>query len=147
MWHLIPDINEIAIEVSSRSITLKMPKNETDIQFIRALKFVRWDNAQFRWVIPNYGKALELIKNYFNTRITRIETRDLEQPKAIPNVIPTQIITDLPKIDSNNLQEYRAFQTLDGAKKVQRIDGKDLRNGDHRFPAVYQTQAKYRSDQ
>jgi len=101
--------NEIVIEVSSKSIVLKMPKNDTDIQFIRTFQYVRWDNAHFRWVVPNYGKNLELIKNYFNTRISRIETRITEQPKAGPNLVSTVMVTDLPRIDSESLQEIERF--------------------------------------
>jgi len=102
--------DEITITVSGKSLILKMPKNETDIQFVRTFNYVRWDNRQFSWVIPNYGKNLELLKNYFNTRISRIETRLLEQPKATPNFSTTQIITDLPKIDSENLREIGRFK-------------------------------------
>lgn len=102
--------DEIAIEVSGKSLIIKMPKNETDIQFVRTFNYVRWDNRQFRWVIPNYGKNLELIKNYFNTRISRIETRIIEQPKAVPNFSTAQIITDLPKIDFESLREIEWFK-------------------------------------
>ncbi|MEI7526569.1 MAG: phage integrase N-terminal SAM-like domain-containing protein, partial [Mariniphaga sp.] len=102
--------DEINIEISGKSLILRMPKNETDIQFVRTFKYVRWDNRQFRWVIPNYGKNLELIKNYFNTRISRIETRILEQPKAIPIFSTAQIMTDLPKIDSESLGEIERFK-------------------------------------
>jgi len=103
------DKNEIAIELSGKSIFLKMPKNETDIQFIRTFQYVRWDNAHFKWVVPLYGKNLELIKNYFNTRITRIETVIPEQPKAIPRFASTIMVTDLPRIDSESLQEINRF--------------------------------------
>lgn len=104
------NINEITIVLSGKSIFLKMPKNETDIQFIRTFQYVRWDNVHFRWVVPNYGKNPELIKNYFNTRITRIETRIPEQPKAIPHFTSSIIVTDLPKIDSESLQEIERFK-------------------------------------
>jgi len=104
------DKNEIAIEVSNKSIILKMPKDETDIQFIRTFKFVRWDKAQFRWVIPNYGKNLDLIKNYFNTRVTRIENRLLEKTKSILIVVPHETVSDLPQIDSGSLQEIEWFK-------------------------------------
>ncbi len=99
----------ISIEITEKQIIIKLPKNETDIQFIRTFKYVRWDNGHFKWVVPNYGKNLELIKNYFNTRITRIETRIPEQSKAIPRFAPTIIVTDLPKIDSESLQEIERF--------------------------------------
>lgn len=35
----ISGMNEIAIDVLDKSIILKMPKNETDIQFVRTFKF------------------------------------------------------------------------------------------------------------
>lgn len=101
--------HEIVIELSGKSIFLKMPKNEADIQFIRTFLYVRWDNTHFKWVVPSYGKNLELIKNYFNTRITRIETRIPEQPKAIPH-FATTMVTDLPRIDSESLQEIERFK-------------------------------------
>ena len=104
------DKNEIAIEVSNKSIILKMPKDETDIQFIRTFKFVKWDKAQFRWVIPNYGKNLDLIKNYFNTRVTRIENRLLEKTKSILIIVPYETVSDLPQIDSGSLQEIERFK-------------------------------------
>jgi integrase/recombinase XerD len=106
----IPDMNEIVIEFSSKSIVLKMPKNETDIQFVRTFKYVRWDKARYRWVIPNFGQNLELIKNYFNTRITRIENVVIEQVKAITVIIPTSIITDLPPINTERLPELKRFK-------------------------------------
>ena len=102
--------DEIMITVSGKILILKMPKNETDIQFVRTFKYVRWDSRQFRWVIPNYGKNLELLKNYFNTRISRIETILLEPPKTIPNFSTAIFINDLPKIDSESLQEIERFK-------------------------------------
>lgn len=106
----ITNKNEIAIELSGKSIFLKMPKNETDIQFVRTFQYVRWDNAHFKWMVPNYGKNLELIKNYFNTRITRIETRIPEPSKIITSFASTAMATDLPKIDSESLQEIERFK-------------------------------------
>lgn len=102
--------DEIVLEISSKSIFVKMPKNDTDIQFVRTFKFVRWDNAQFRWVIPTYGINLELIKNYFNSRITRTETRLFEQPKVIPHFSSNQIVTVLPVLDGRSLQEIEKFK-------------------------------------
>lgn len=102
--------DEITITVSGKYLIIKMPKNETDIQFVRTFEYVRWDNRQYRWVIPNYGKNLELLKNYFNTRISRIETIQSEQPKAIPNFSTAIVINDLPKIDSGGLREIERFK-------------------------------------
>ena len=45
--------DDIMITVSGKCLIIKMPKTETDIQFVRTFKYVRWVNRQFRWVIPN----------------------------------------------------------------------------------------------
>ena len=63
-------LNEIKIEVFERRIFLKIPKNEPDISFIRKIQFVKWDSKWFHWVIPNYPGNLDLLKIYFNGRIT-----------------------------------------------------------------------------
>lgn len=63
--------NDIYIDVIGRKILLKMPKNETDVHFVRSLRFSRWDNTQFCWVIPNFPVHIALLKDYFKDRITR----------------------------------------------------------------------------
>jgi integrase/recombinase XerD len=74
--------NKIRIEVSGRRIFLKMPKNDTDVQFIHAIKYSKWDKAGFIWIIPNYGKNLEIIKDYFGNLADKIlihETYDISR--------------------------------------------------------------------
>jgi len=74
------DWNKIIIEVSGRRIFIKMPKNDADIQFIRAINYARWDKSGFIWIIPNYGKNLDSITNYFGNRAHKIvihETPDI----------------------------------------------------------------------
>lgn len=107
------DKSEIVVVVSGKTITLKMPKNETDIQFVRTFKYVRWDNSHFTWIIPNYRQNLELLKNYFNSRITSIKTIPVqtafEQSRIDAIAHPDEIVTNLPKIDSESLQEIEQF--------------------------------------
>jgi site-specific recombinase XerD len=64
--------SDIVIEVTAKSIFIKMPKNDTDIQFVRSFKFTRWDSASYIWKIPNFGRNLEMIKSYFAERATDI---------------------------------------------------------------------------
>ena len=61
---------EIKLEVFERKILLKIPKNEQDIAFIRKINYSKWDSTWFHWVIPNFPGNLEIIKTYFNDRIT-----------------------------------------------------------------------------
>jgi site-specific recombinase XerD len=54
-----------------------MKKDEEDIEFIKSIKFNRWNNNQFYWEISNYSGTLEKVKNYFKGRIKSItETQD-----------------------------------------------------------------------
>lgn len=64
----------VFIDVFQRSINIKFPKNDIDIQFIRSFRYFRWNKAQFCWVIPNYGKNLELIKDYFGMRVLQLNS-------------------------------------------------------------------------
>lgn len=64
------NFQEIKLEVFERKILLKIPKNEQDIAFIRKITYSKWDSTFFHWIIPNFPGNLELIKAYFNERIT-----------------------------------------------------------------------------
>ena len=101
---------DVQIIINSKRIALKMPKNETDIQFVRTFKYVRWDKVQYLWIIPNYGNNLELLKNYFNQRISNIEHISPlpEKPKVEYNNLPP--ITELPALDVHNLEEIARFK-------------------------------------
>lgn len=64
-----PVSSGIHIEVYPKQIILRMPKNDTDIQFVRSFRYVRWDKTQYSWIIPNYSKNIDLLRNYFDKRI------------------------------------------------------------------------------
>ncbi|QQS29235.1 MAG: tyrosine-type recombinase/integrase [Sphingobacteriales bacterium] len=67
-----PYISSVLVEVAGRKIIIKLPKNELDTKFILALRFSKWDKVQKVWIIPNYSNNLELIKEYFKDRISKI---------------------------------------------------------------------------
>jgi integrase/recombinase XerD len=69
----------IHMEVYAKQILLKMPKNDTDIQFVRSFKYVRWDRDRFCWIIPNYHKNVDLLKNYFDKRIETMKIHEQQQ--------------------------------------------------------------------
>lgn len=103
-------VSDIEIEVFEKRIFVKMPKNETDIQFIRSFQFARWDKSSYKWVIPNFSKNLELLKNYFGNRIDRIDqiSKPLQQTFA-PQVL-SEPIKDLPLLDKKNELEIANFK-------------------------------------
>ncbi len=43
-----------------------------DLDFVRSLRYSRWNTGNYRWEIPNYPGNLDKIKRYFGDRITRI---------------------------------------------------------------------------
>ena len=63
----------IEIRVIGRKILLKIPKNEQDIQFIRSIRYVRWNQSGFHWEIPHYPGNLERITSYFGDRVDSLE--------------------------------------------------------------------------
>lgn len=103
------ETSNIEITVSGKRIVIKMPKNETDSHFIRTFKYVRWENRQYVWIIPNYGRNLDLLKNYFGERICGIETIVAPPPKPIPSFDKSEVIADLPYLDDACEQEILTF--------------------------------------
>ena len=59
---------EVNITVTAKRLFIKIQKNETDTQYLKSFKYVQWDNNNRQWIIPNYGRNLELIKSYFQNR-------------------------------------------------------------------------------
>ena len=68
---------DIKISFTTKRIFVQLPKNETDTQFLTSFRYVHWDNNNRQWIIPNYGKNLELLKSYFQNRtVTLSELHD-----------------------------------------------------------------------
>jgi integrase/recombinase XerD len=101
---------EIVVEVSPKSIYIKMPKNEADIEFIRTFRYVRWDNSALKWVIPDYGQNLEMVKQHFGNRLSRIEIRVPDEPEDYPVAALSEVISPLPEMDEENRQEVEHFR-------------------------------------
>jgi integrase/recombinase XerD len=70
----------ICIEIAEKQIIIRLPKNETDIQFIRSFKFARWNNSQFYWTVPNFGKNADKLRSYFAGRNVEI----IEHEPTVP---------------------------------------------------------------
>lgn len=101
---------EIIITYTAKQITIKIPKNEVDIQFIRTFNYVRWDKSNYCWIMPNYGKNLELLKNYFGERITKLEYKDEEVKKILSVASHPPYIGELPELDTQSLKEIAQFK-------------------------------------
>ena len=102
--------NEISIEISEKRLMIKMAKNETDIQFIRTFKYARWDNLQYKWIVPNYANNLELLKNYFNARIAQINTIATVARSSEIIDVNVPVISVLPELDDTTKTEIAQFK-------------------------------------
>ncbi|MBS4057514.1 MAG: site-specific integrase [Bacteroidales bacterium] len=60
---------DVEIVVIDRKIRIKLPKNEADIAFIRGLRYSRWLRNDFCWEVPDYPGNIDLISDYFGSRI------------------------------------------------------------------------------
>ena len=114
---------EIKIEVFERRIFLKIPKNETDIAFIRKIQFVHWDKNWFHWVIPNYPGNLTLLKTYFDGRIDSLiehQSEVLEIKQLDEEIIKKREDVLLIKTKNNRLKIVFGFnqKLLQTIKKI-----------------------------
>ncbi len=71
--------NTILIEVIGRKILVQVAKDETDIAFLRSLKYSRWNNKNFCWEVPNYPGNLDIITKYFENRISEIIVHEQQE--------------------------------------------------------------------
>lgn len=78
---------QIFIDISSRHIYIKVPKNENDILFLRSFQHARWDAIHFCWIIQNYGTNKNKILQHFADRNPQVsesqpinETDSTNQP-------------------------------------------------------------------
>jgi site-specific recombinase XerD len=106
----------ISISIYPKIIEIKMPKDETDIQFVRSFKFAKWKNDQFCWTVPNYGRNVDLLKSYFSKKNAQIEEHHIVESQPTikeENPSPTFTKNDFLVINNVNrtLRMYFKFNT------------------------------------
>ena len=77
---VVPRLESITIEITDKQIIIKLPKNETDTQFIRSFKYFRWNKSMYCWIVPNYRDNIDKLKSYFakrNVEITEHKTTEI----------------------------------------------------------------------
>jgi hypothetical protein len=106
---LTPFLQGVELHVVGKRIQIKLPKDETDIKFLRTFNYIRWNKSEYHWVVPNYGKNLELLQNYFAGRITLLEFRKEPESKPAPVFQKTEPITALAPLTAENRHETALF--------------------------------------
>lgn len=102
--------NEISIEVTAKSIFLKMPKSQADIRFIHSLNYAKWDYSAYRWIIPGSDENLAALKAHFRERIEHITYNNRELPQGAMDRMPERLIVDLPELAPEAKQEIAKFK-------------------------------------
>jgi len=100
---------DIDVLVTRTLITIVLPKNEADIQFLRTFKYAKWDYDNFCWVLPNYVNNVERLKKYFGNRDICISEQ--EQNRVSNIKLPEFARTDLLIINElhRNLKVYFVY--------------------------------------
>jgi site-specific recombinase XerD len=111
---------EINICITAKRIFVQLPKNDTDTQFLSSFRYVHWDNTNRQWIIPNYGKNLELIKNYFRTRRIAISKQHDEKIVETKQTIIEANILKTENIQNRILRIYFVYNRslIDKIKKI-----------------------------
>jgi integrase/recombinase XerD len=105
-----PKVTSVEIVIEGKQIQLKLQKDEVDIQFIRTFQYVRWNKTDYHWIIPNYGKNLELLQNYFGERITHLEFKLAPKPPDISGLKTLKPVLVLPGLSEENIREIESFR-------------------------------------
>jgi len=91
-----PEKRQVGIDIiiTRTLITIALPKNEADIQFLRTFKYAKWDYDNFCWVLPNYGNNVERLKKYFGNRDIRISEQEQNRVSNIklPEFTKTELL-------------------------------------------------------
>lgn len=62
--------DDVKLIIGKSKLILKMHVNESDIQFVKSIRYSRWNKTDYSWEIPNYSNNLQLIRQHFGCRLT-----------------------------------------------------------------------------
>ncbi len=99
----------IRLTVTEKSLVLKMPKNEADIQFVKSIRFSRWNKSTYSWMIPTYGNNLERLRQHFGGRLTEIN-EPAKVPAEKPARVPAQQEITGRKLPQKTLEQLERFR-------------------------------------
>ena len=71
--------DKVRILINYKHIRIKCPKNESDIQFFRSIKYCYWKPDGFYWEMPNSEDNYEMVLTHFNNR-----TYSFEEENYVP---------------------------------------------------------------
>ncbi|QHT66183.1 hypothetical protein GXP67_05615 [Rhodocytophaga rosea] len=116
-----PALSKVKMAMTPKRILLQLPKNETDLAFIRSLQYARWDKNTFSWCITPTAQNEGLLKRFFGERLELITlpSPGLETEQASGQVSPP------PAIEKNKLLIIHFRRCLEIEERFFRILEKD----------------------
>lgn len=113
---------DVDVIVAGNRIFVRMKKIAKDVEFIRALRYSKWDGAEFRWVVPNYKDNLDKIKSFFGDR-ARLVVENFPENSALLNSIihyasPTELLLVITKHGRVKIMFKYNKLIVDAIKKI-----------------------------
>ncbi len=108
----LPTQSSIVIELFNRTLLLRMPKADADVQFVLKFKYVRWDKERRTWLIPHTTANLHALQTYFGTRISQfIEHKTVFVSTLAPTEapLPTEGELILIRVNAHRLRVIVAY--------------------------------------
>jgi site-specific recombinase XerD len=100
---------EVNITITAKRLFVKLQKNETDTQYLKSFQYVHWDNNNRQWIIPNYGRNLELLKSYFQNRIVVVAEQTEKKITGEKAVMPEADTLKVINIQNRILKIYFVY--------------------------------------
>lgn len=98
----------IELKRINSKLFLKMPKNEVDIRFVRSFQYARWDNKEYRWIIPHHNDNLEQLRSYFGSRLSSFMEEDIVAPQITDE---PRTYVDKTQLSAETQQQIQSFKT------------------------------------
>lgn len=74
------DSNQVKLVITPKKLFVQLPKQEADIKFIRSLHYARWNTRTYLWEVSRSEQNLQLLRNYFSTRL---HEQELSSPESL----------------------------------------------------------------
>ena len=104
----------ITLEVAARRLILRMPKNDTDVQFVLTFRFTVWNAGIRAWIIPHYKSNLDIIIKYFGARMDSViqqPTYDFTDPSSGHRILQKETLLVI-KTRNNRLRVLFTYNVL-----------------------------------
>ena len=72
--------DEVKLVITPRKLFLQLNKDRADSQFLRSLRYARWNATTFLWEVTHKETNLKLLRHYFQDRLTE---QTLSSPERI----------------------------------------------------------------